>query len=218
MVITVDGYDGTGKTTLAKNIAKRYGFTYLEKPVIRMIAVQKGCDLEEAEKIVQQQEGVLWKSKDKHKIAEYYCEAYRFVRELGKTCDIVMDRGLLTLYAIVGDDETKDAFDKYIQEGLFYEGSVYLTATDETRIDRIRRRNPNDPDLKRPHWRDNDLQEYADSRHLNYFTVATDERNTDEVFEEAIKFLDPLLLNRNNKVKNDSNNDLSSLDEEDTPI
>jgi len=218
MVITVDGYDGTGKTTLAKNIAKRYGFTYLEKPVIRMVAVQKGCDLAEAEQIVKEQEHSLWKSNDKHKIAEYYCEAYRFVRELGKHYDIVMDRGLLTLYAIIGDDETKDAFDKYIEEGLFYEGSVYLTATDENRIERIRRRNPNDPDLKRPHWRDNDLEEYADSRHLNYFTVATDDRTPDEVFEEAIKFLDPLLLNRNDRTQNAQNTNISSDDEEETPL
>ena len=34
MIVTVDGYDGTGKTTLAKNIEKAQNFCYIEKPFI----------------------------------------------------------------------------------------------------------------------------------------------------------------------------------------
>ena len=89
-------------------------------------------------------------------------------------------------------------FDYYLNKGAFLNGSIYLTAKDETRIKRIFANNPNDPDLKFPlKWRENNLEEYANSRKLNYFKINTEGIIPDEIFEKSILIFDDFLKNQN---------------------
>ena len=218
MIITVDGYDGTGKTTLAKNIAKGYGFLYVDKPIIRMYQSIYKCDYETAAEILKNNEKKLYsepKTPERaNKIVRFYTEPMLWLRDVvennpnhllglmgepllapGEKLNVVMDRGILTTYAVVGDDTTKATFDEYIAKGAAMDGSVYLTADDYERVRRIYERDPSDPDLKRdPIWRKNDLLEYAESRGISPITIIpTDGKNTDQVFDAARQALDPII-------------------------
>lgn len=190
MVITVDGYDGTGKSTLAENIKKRYGFEHIEKPFIKMWQDLYGYSEEEIVAF----EGQLWKKGDKRDLVRFYLEGILWMQEYGKTHNVVLDRGVLTTYAVLGNEDTADVFDEYIARGAFHEASIYLVASDLERRRRIYENDPNDPDLRYPiEWRKNDLIEYADSRKLNYFKVDTNGRGPDQVFEAAIPILDKII-------------------------
>ena len=69
--------------------------------------------------------------------------------------------------------------------------SIYLTAKDEERVRRIHENDPTDPDLKHPvKWRDNNLEEYATSRKLNYHKINTDNVTPEQVFLEATRVVD----------------------------
>ena len=202
MIITIDGYDGTGKTTLAKNIANKYGFFYLDKPVIKMTQCQKNISRNDATKLVENVEHELFSNtlNNRKKIAKYYCNTLLWLSAYKNDIDIILDRGLLTTYAIVGDSETESIFDQYISSGAFLDGSIYLTATDDERIRRIYTNDPNDPDLKfPPKWRENNLEEYATSRNLNYYKINTDCKTPQEVFKQATIFLDNQIEKQNNK-------------------
>lgn len=48
MIITIDGYDGTGKTTLSKKLAEQYDFIYLDKPFIKKYQIEHNCSYEQA--------------------------------------------------------------------------------------------------------------------------------------------------------------------------
>lgn len=195
MIITVDGYDGTGKTTLAKKIAERFNFIYVDKPFTHMIRYQHNCSYEEAKKIAEQQESIIWKKpRDLRLITKYYLDAFIWLKKYQQDYNIVMDRGLLTTYAVVGTLETEQLFDFYLDMGCFFDGSIYLTADDYERVRRIYNNDPNDPDLNHPvKWRDNNLEEYANTRGLNYHKISTDGKSTDEVFEEAIPIVEKMI-------------------------
>ena len=72
MIICIDGYDGTGKTTLAKKLANKYNFTYLERPAVKMVQEKKNCSYEEARSMVQKIEKQLFATGTKAEIASFY--------------------------------------------------------------------------------------------------------------------------------------------------
>lgn len=202
MIIAVDGYDGTGKTTLAKKIASNYGFIYLCKPFVKMFQQQHNCTYEEAEKEISSIEKRLFSSSSQREIAQFYCEAILWLKQYEKEFDIVLDRGLLTVYAVVGNLETSDIFEKYIENGAFFTTSIYLKADDEERVRRIYKRNPNDPDLKYPiKWRENDLEDFAQRLNLNWYKIDTNNKNPDEIFREASIFLEEISVSNQLALK-----------------
>ncbi|MCD8562270.1 MAG: AAA family ATPase [Bacilli bacterium] len=190
MIISIDGYDGTGKTTLAKKLAKKFDFFYMEKPAIYMIMEKNNCTLEEASLILKDKEKQLFSNGNRQEIAEFYCNVLSWLSSHSEKNNIVLDRGLLTTYAVIGFPETEHLFDYYLNKGAFLDGSIYLTAKDETRVKRIFANNPNDPDLKFPlKWRENNLEEYAISRNLNFVKIDTEEITPEEIFEKSILIL-----------------------------
>lgn len=201
MVFSIDGYDGTGKTTLARKLSEKLNYNYLEKPFILKYQIENNCSYEEAKEKTGEIEKQLFKNGDKRKIASYYLEALKWVSNTFNIRDTILDRGLLTTYAVVGDNQTRDIFEDYINFGAFLDGSIYLIADDLERRKRIYLNDPNDPDLKYPiKWRINDLESFADTMKLNYYKIDTNNKNINEVFEEALKIVNESILCGYNKV------------------
>lgn len=191
MIITVDGYDGTGKTTLARNIEKLKKFHYIEKPFILKFQDENNCTYEEAKQATEIIEKKLFSQTNKDEIIKYYADALIWLKKLQNERNIVLDRGILTLYAVVGEKKNFRLFKDYINEGAFFDCSIYLTANDLERRKRIYKNDPNDPDLKYPiEWRKNDLEEFANNQKLDYFKIITDGKTPDEVAKIANNFLD----------------------------
>ncbi len=195
MIISIDGYDGTGKTTLAKKLADHYGFIYLDKPIITMVQYQKNCSYKEAEQLVKGYEKDLKETgATKNQVACFYNRALVWLNQFSINHNIILDRGLLTMYAVIGCPETEAIFDYFIKAGAFLQGSIYLTAKDEERVKRIYQNDPNDPDLKYPvKWHENNLEEYATERGLNFHKIETDNKTPDEILAEAIDYVDKVM-------------------------
>ncbi len=203
MIVTIDGYDGTGKTTLAKKLAEKYGLIYVYKPFICMNSIVNKIPYAKAIEITKIEEKELWtKPLDFKKITKYYCDAFLWLTNFKDKYNIILDRGILTSYAVTGYPETEEVFDYYVYKNCFFDGSIYLTADDNERVRRIRANDPNDPDLKHPiKWRDNNLEEYAATRNLNYHKISTDNKTTEEVFEEACTEFEKIINSDNKKAK-----------------
>lgn len=191
MIITIDGYDGTGKTTLAKCLADKYNFLYVEKPIIKMTQQKNKITYEAAYKLVKGIESKLFSDSvnNRKHIANFYCNALMWLKQFKDSYNIILDRGILTTYAVIGYPETEEIFDQYVRKGAFFDASIYLTADDDERVRRIYKRDPSDPDLKYPKkWRENNLEEFAARSGLNYYKIDTNNRTPEQVFEQADSF------------------------------
>lgn len=198
MIISIDGYDGTGKSSLAKKIMENDGFKCIYKPKIYMLKDEYDLSYEEASKVLAEEEKKLFsKPLNKKAIIKYYCDALLWLKKYYENYDLILDRGLLTTYAVVGNPDVAEYFDYYVNNGAFYDGSIYLTADDEERVKRIYNNDPNDPDLKYPvKWRDNDLEEYAASRNLNFYKIDTNNKSKDNIYKEGINFINSMNPNK----------------------
>lgn len=195
MIVSIDGYDGTGKTTLAKKLCEKYGFIFVERPIILMSKEKYNCSYDDAVKYVYKAQEEIYATKNIEKITRFFNDAILWLKKYQKDKNIILDRGILTSYAVTGSLETESLYDEYISNGAFFDASIYLTANDEERVRRIYERNPNDPDLKHStKWRQNNLEEYAESRNLNIFKIDTNNKTTEEVFEQAINIFDKFIL------------------------
>lgn len=202
MIITIDGYDGTGKTTLAKCLADKYDFLYVEKPIIKMAQQKNKISYEEADRLVTRIESRLFADpvNNRRHIANFYCNALMWLKQFEDRCNIILDRGILTTYAVIGYPETEEIFDQYVRKGAFFDASIYLTADDEERVRRIYKNDPNDPDLKYPtKWRENNLEEFASRRGLNYYKIDTNNKTPEQVFKQA----DAFFYKQINHIKDD---------------
>lgn len=191
MIVTIDGYDGTGKTTLAKNIAKEKNFIYIEKPFILKYFFEHNCSFEEAVKATMIEEKELYSNGSIQDKIKYYLDGIIWLNTIKDMTNIVLDRGVLTTYAVFGSRETEEIFKKYIDDGIAFDLSFYLIADDLERRRRIILNDPNDPDLKYPiKWRENNLEEFANENNVNYFKIQTDDISREDVSSLAIDYLE----------------------------
>ena len=191
MIVTIDGYDGTGKTTLARNIAKEKNFIYIEKPFILKYFFEHNCSFEEAVKATMIEEKELYSNGSIQDKIKYYLDGIIWLNTIKDMTNIVLDRGVLTTYAVFGSRETEDIFKKYIDDGIAFDLSFYLMADDLERRRRIILNDPNDPDLKYPiKWRENNLEEFANESNVNYFKIQTDDISREDVSSLAIDYLE----------------------------
>ena len=202
MIITIDGYDGTGKTTLAKKISAVRNFVYVEKPFILKYQFENNCSYEQARIETEKIEQKLFAEQISENIINYYCEALLWLKQFKDVTNIVLDRGVLTLYAVCGTRENEQCFIPYLNKGIAFDGSIYLTADDNIRRMRIIANDPEDPDLRYPvKWRENNLEEFASEQKINHYKIQTDQLNLEEVEQTALKFLDSTILFNDNIMK-----------------
>ena len=197
MFISVDGGDGVGKTTLVEKLAAYYNLYYLKKPIDTFLCVKEPNDLRHRiSKLVQKFVYEVNKS-EKLKVAFNSSLLLHYKRKL-KNEDAIVDRGMLSCYMFNGGPETEPTFDKYIEKGLEFDICFFLTASPETRRERMLKRNPNDEDLKNGNLDKLTAGqiraiEYAESRGIPIAIIDTDGKTAEEVFEEAKEIMDKYL-------------------------
>lgn len=197
MFISVDGGDGVGKTTLVEKLAEYYNLYYLKKPIDTFLCVREPNDIRHRiSKLVQKFVYEVNKS-EKLKVAFNSSLLLHYKKQLANE-DVIVDRGMLSCYMFNGDATTEPTFDKYIEKGLTFDICFFLTASPETRRERMLKRNPNDEDLKNGNLEkltDGQLKamKYAESRGIPIAVIDTDGKNEEQVFEEAKKIMDMYL-------------------------
>lgn len=146
MIITIDGLDGAGKSTLAKGLAKELNFEYVDKPLYELFSV-KGDDNYLYDQIYHLQDLIYNKTNSNTLKSWFTGMSLLYIKECMQEKNIIIDRGLLSAYAFNGDNRSLPVFDLLINLGVWFDLSILVTVSNEERLRRIKARNINDPDL-----------------------------------------------------------------------
>ena len=139
MHIAIEGLDGVGKTTVAREVASRLGFCFIEKP-LHLVLDSEGMDCYlRATAVINQRMDGNFKTL-------FYGAGNYLVSQLAKEKNIVTDRHLVSNY-YCNSEQNDLLFDQLVNYCGIPDLTVILFASPEVRRDRILHRNPNDPDL-----------------------------------------------------------------------
>lgn len=202
MIITIDGGDGCGKSTLAQMISEHYNFTYIKKPIDDFLGVKKPDTLRaNASKLVQK---VVYDINKNEKVKVGFNNGLLlYYKNKLQNENAVIDRGPLSCYLFNGSPITESTFDYFLRRGLNFDLSIFLKASNKTRLTRLVKRNNADPDLsdeKIGSLSDNQDRAlaYAHSRKLNVLEIETDDKTPEEIFEIVRTYIDNMLAQQQN--------------------
>lgn len=182
MMIAVEGMDGVGKTEISKHICNNHGFTFIEKPLHYFYndgAEQKYADLMKvANRMYDINDDVLksW----------YIALGNIYVARMFKDENIVIDRHLVSNYYWNGSLDSDPVFKALIETSGTPDLTILLYATPKTRMDRLAKRDKNDPDLSDPEKKDDGYAKmlgFLQKFNLPYLVIDTEQLSLDEVKE-----------------------------------
>lgn len=143
MHIAVEGIDGVGKTTLARKLAKNIGFHCIEK---HLHALTDGDDIDDIPNYMRITSHVNASDNATFR-AWFYALGNLYLKEHYQNTNIVTDRYFASNYSWNGTPENEFIFEKLMELLGKPDITFLIYANPDVRAERIRRRNPNDPDL-----------------------------------------------------------------------
>ncbi len=200
MIITIDGLDGSGKSSLAKNLAMRLNFKYIDKPIYQLFNVFGDNNIL-YDPIYQIQDSVYNKTNSDKLKTWFTGMSLLYIKEVLGSQDIIIDRGILSCYAFNGNPSSDPVFNLLLQLGVWFDISIFLYVSPEIRRQRLLKRNPNDPDLyldKIMNLKYDSINSFLNShKTLPIITINTDNLTENEVMEQAILELNKHFKNSN---------------------
>ena len=195
MIITIDGLDGAGKSTLAKSLSETLGYEYIDKPIYELFNV-KGDDNYLYNEIYHIQD-LIYNKTESNTLKSYFTGlSLLYIKECMSDRNLIIDRGLLSAFAFNGDENSKPVFETLINLGAFFDAAIIVTVSNEERIKRIKKRNENDPDLELDKIRnlryDSMNQFIFEHPELPCHIINTDNLTQEEVLDEALKYISNL--------------------------
>ncbi len=188
MIISVDGADGVGKTSLAKKLSQALGFEFVGHPLWAMLKI-KSKDSKKY-KFAHRVQRAIFRFKESSKlVSEVFCNLLLRFKNKNRNRNIVLDRGFLSTLIYNLSPKTINIFDRYVRRGADFDVNILLTCSKEERIERIEKRDKHDLDLKFKKVYNLDADqtaEYAKSRNLNCIVIDTTKKTEQQVFEEAL--------------------------------
>ncbi len=135
MIIAVEGIDGTGKTSVAKELSKQLNFIYVEKPFQSLVSSKNEYTLIKKNlNAISNREALLW----------FYGIGNVCLKAKHSNDNVVADRYLLSNYSWWSNEETDYIFDAMVKTTGVPELTVLLTADVETVSKRLIERNGNE--------------------------------------------------------------------------
>lgn len=204
MIITIDGLDGAGKSTLAKKLSNALEFEYVDKPIYELFNV-KGDNNYLYNEIKLMQEKV-YNETDSNFLKSYFTGlSLVYINECMKDKNIIIDRGLLSAYTFNGDEKSKPLFEFLIKQGIFFDLSIFLIASSDVRLSRMKKRNKNDPDMFIDKIKnlnhDSVISFINEHKELPCYFINTDNKCEEEVFCEALNIVKMNLINYQETIK-----------------
>jgi thymidylate kinase len=183
MHIAIEGLDGVGKTSAAKALEKLTGFTLIEYPIRYLTDGETGR--EQLNRLIIQVED----NTERDFTAMFYGTGNMYLKYLIKGRNVITDRYLASTYFWNCTPNNVDFFDFLVRVANRPDFTVLLFANADVRKERILRRNPNDPDLKKKIFRDSQydkLQEFLDRYQMIHCRIDNSQMSIEET-AKAIK-------------------------------
>lgn len=180
MKIAIEGMDGVGKTTIAKNIAKDFNYKYIKDSLKELLEIEE----EHLKKVSDK----IFNYEDARIKAWYLALGDIYALKKYENKNIIMDRHILLNYFWNGNKESEDIFKTQIKLFGRPDLTILLYASPEVRMKRILNRNPNDPDLEKQNMKEygyDKLTNFLKKYNYPYVLVNTEEKLIEEVIEEC---------------------------------
>jgi thymidylate kinase len=194
MHIAIEGMDGVGKTTAARNLAKRLNFKIVEKPLHYMFDEEGDFTnyVRIRDYINEQVENNVLR-------AWFYGLGNIFLYHCFEKENIITDRHLVSNYYWCGNKDTECIFQCMI--GLIGKPdfTFLLVASSEEGARRIKNRNPKDPDIKKAKLylkARKKMESFLKKYRMKYLTIDTTDLEPEEVVEIMINSITPILNNK----------------------
>ena len=192
MIIAVEGMDGVGKTEIAKYISNKYEFKFIEKPL--QYFYNDGADKKYAD--LMKVANRIYEIDDSVVRTWFFSLGNIYSSRIFKDENIVIDRHLVSNYYWNGDNQSEILFKNLVELCGKPELTILLYATPKTRMERLKMRNKNDPDLTDPEKKDdgyNKMIYFLDKFKLHYIVIDTDNLSLDDVKESVDKIMIDLI-------------------------
>lgn len=186
MVIAIEGVDGTGKTSVAKELANKLNFKYVEKPFSNVFQQDK------MPKYLEIKDG-LNKQKNKNLLAWFYGLNILFCKDYFKSENIVCDRFLVSNFSWILDETNEIIFETMLKLTALPELTVLLTASQDVLNRRIEERDNLDKDLCKLQYANSAYQrsKYLLKKHkIPYIEINVDNTSISQVVEAISKEVD----------------------------
>lgn len=187
MKIAIEGMDGSGKTTIAKALAKRFNYRYIDRP-FAFLFEEMGFNVEQIKAI----EWKLWETEDEALISLLYSMGLLYGTRCIDDENIIYDRHYVSNYYWRGNEETTPLQQEIINLGGVPDLTILLHASIDVRISRIKSRDFKDPDLSNVAMYDygyNKMISFLETNNFPFVVLETDSKTPDEVITEAISVI-----------------------------
>ena len=190
MHIAIEGIDGVGKTTLARNLAKRIHFQCIEKHLHSLLDGEDPDCIPNYQKVTK----YINNSEDPLLRAWFYALGNIYMREHYKNADIVTDRYFASNYSWNSNEDNVFIFEYLIRCLGKPQITFLLYANENARFNRIRQRNSADPDLRNVNGSFSmqmyqKLKGFLDQYNFHYYSLDTSELTGEETLEKVIEIL-----------------------------
>ena len=198
MIIAVEGMDGAGKTTISSHIERKYGFINVEKPCKYLYADERGViDYDKFKRDLKR----VYDS-DSATRRKYFGEGNKIAVTRFEGADIVLDRHIASNFYWNHDPKSRKSFNYFnnlVKECGTPDLTIFLYATPKERYRRLKKRNPNDVDLKDDTIFEDGTPEHIDFLrrfNFNYVMIDTNGKTIQEVCREVDHCISRLMYNK----------------------
>jgi len=193
VLVSVEGLDGVGKTSVTNYLSSSLNMTIIEKPIKKLLYL----DDEQSKKIT----GKIYGRYSSNIQAMYYLMGFLSVLEDAKKDDILMDRGFLSTYYFSYNKENSVLFDMFVMNYGVPDLTIVLYASVEERIKRIKNRNISDDDLKKKRLYVDGYDKYFEALkkyNMPYLLINNENLLLEETLSLVLTLLELVLEKREN--------------------
>jgi len=187
--ISIEGFDGVGKTTICKLLSKKLGYQFIEKPLKYLFDV----DGEEKEYLRIRDYINQESPKNRPLSATFYGFGNIFLYHKFKNENIITDRHILSNYAWSYDESSEKVYE------LLYDllgeprHTFILKGSKDVIKERLINRDYSDSDLKKLDLVDtvySKMIQYATKYNMNYQIINTDHKTPQVIVDEIMSFIE----------------------------
>lgn len=143
MHISIEGMDGVGKTTVCKNLERRIGFEFIDKPLRFLFS--EDASYEDYIRI----RDCVNSSGDRKFTSWFYGLGSLYMYDAFSGKDIITDRHLLSNYAWSGTEDSKSVFDTLLELIGVPNFTFIIYADEKALIKRLKHRDDKDSDFEK---------------------------------------------------------------------
>ena len=137
MKIAIEGMDGVGKTTVSKKLSQKLGYVHYEQKMIDHLGMDKN--------LYNNLVNYVRSSNNRKMSALFY--TFRLMIDNSDNINSIVERSIVSMVYYEKDNINEKILDTIMDLEVIPDLTLILYAPVEKRIERIKKRDPNDPDL-----------------------------------------------------------------------